>query len=127
MRVAAAVPRVHIADAHSNAEGALKIMQDAFREGVEIVVMPELSLVGYTCGDMVLQKKLLSASEKALAWLMEETADIPTIGIVGLPVVYADRLYNCAAIAHLLTFGLEWLARNFYAYALQKQSTDDVE
>ena len=98
MRVAAAVPRVHIADAQCNAEGALKIMQDAFREGVEIVVMPELSLVGYTCGDMVLQKKLLKDSERALAWLMEETADIPTIGIVGLPVVYADRLYNCAAI-----------------------------
>ena len=98
MRVAAAVPRVHIADAHSNAEGALKIMEQAFAEGVEIVVMPELSLVGYTCGDMVLQKKLLSDSEKALAWLMEQTADIPTIGIVGLPVVFADRLYNCAAI-----------------------------
>ena len=98
MRVAAAVPRVHIADAHSNAEGALKIMEDAFQEGVEIVVMPELSLVGYTCGDMVLQKKLLSDTEKALAWLMEQTADIPTIGIVGLPVVYADRLYNCAAV-----------------------------
>ena len=92
------MPRVHIADAHSNAVGALKIMEDAFAEGVEIVVMPELSLVGYTCGDMVLQKKLLSDSEKALAWLMNETADIPTIGIVGLPVVYADRLYNCAAI-----------------------------
>jgi NAD+ synthase (glutamine-hydrolysing) len=98
MRVAAAVPRVHIADAKSNAEGALKIMEDAFNEGVEIVVMPELSLVGYTCGDMVLQKKLLSDTEKALAWLMEQTADIPTIGIVGLPVVYADRLYNCAAV-----------------------------
>ena len=98
MRVAAAVPRVHIADAHRNAEGALKIMQDAFKEGVEIVVMPELSLVGYTCGDMVLQKKLLRDSERALAWLMAETADIPTIGIVGLPVVYADRLYNCAAV-----------------------------
>ena len=42
MRVAAAVPRVHIADAQRNAEGALKIMQQAFQEGVEIVVMPEL-------------------------------------------------------------------------------------
>ena len=37
MRVAAAVPRVHIADAYRNAEGALKIMGDAFNEGVEIV------------------------------------------------------------------------------------------
>ena len=73
-------------------------MQEAFDEGVEIVVMPELSLVGYTCGDMVLQKKLLNDAENALAWLMQETADIPTIGIVGLPVVFADRLYNCAAI-----------------------------
>ena len=98
VRVAAAVPRVHIADARRNAEGALKIMQDAFKEGVEIVVMPELSLVGYTCGDMVLQNKLLTDAERSLAWLMEETADIPTVGIVGLPVVFADRLYNCAAI-----------------------------
>ncbi|MBO7190415.1 MAG: NAD(+) synthase [Alistipes sp.] len=98
MRVAAAVPRVHIADARRNAEGALKIMQDAFNEGVEIVVMPELSLVGYTCGDMVLQNKLLTDAERALEWLMQECADIPTVGIVGLPVVFADRLYNCAAI-----------------------------
>ncbi|MBP3548226.1 MAG: NAD(+) synthase [Alistipes sp.] len=98
VRVAAAVPRVHIADARRNAEGALKIMEDAFKEGVEIVVMPELSLVGYTCGDMVLQNKLLTDAERSLAWLMQETADIPTIGIVGLPVVFADRLYNCAAI-----------------------------
>ena len=98
MRVAAAVPRVHIADARRNAEGALRIIQDAFAEGVEIVVMPELSMVGYTCGDMVLQKKLLKDSEDALAWLMSETEDIPTIAIVGLPVVYADRLYNCAAV-----------------------------
>ncbi len=98
MRVAAAVPRVHIADAHRNAEGALKIMQDAFNEGVEIVVMPELSLVGYTCGDMVLQNKLLTDAERALEWLMQECADIPTVGIVGLPVVFADRLYNCAAV-----------------------------
>ena len=98
MRVAAAVPRVHIADAHRNAEGALKIMQDAFNEGVEIVVMPELSLVGYTCGDMVLQNKLLTDAERALERLMQECADIPTIGIVGLPVVFADRLYNCAAV-----------------------------
>ena len=98
MRVAAAVPRVHIADARRNAEGALKIMQDAFNEGVEIVVMPELSLVGYTCGDMVLQNKLLTDAERALEWLMQECADIPTVGIVGLPVVFADRLYNCAAV-----------------------------
>ncbi|MBO7283033.1 MAG: NAD(+) synthase [Alistipes sp.] len=98
MRVAAAVPRVHIADARRNAEGALKIMQDAFNEGVEIVVMPELSLVGYTCGDMVLQNKLLTDAEHALEWLMQECADIPTVGIVGLPVVFADRLYNCAAV-----------------------------
>ncbi|MBR5586155.1 MAG: NAD(+) synthase [Alistipes sp.] len=98
IRVAAAVPRVHIADARRNAEGALKIMEEAFNEGVEIVVMPELSLVGYTCGDMVLQNKLLNDAEQSLAWLMKETADIPTIGIVGLPVVFADRLYNCAAI-----------------------------
>ena len=96
--MAAAVPRVHIADAHRNAEGALKIMQDAFDEGVEIVVMPELSLVGYTCGDMVLQNKLLTDAERALEWLMQECADIPTVGIVGLPVVFADRLYNCAAV-----------------------------
>ncbi len=98
IRVAAAVPRVHIADARRNAEGALTIMEDAFAEGVEIVVMPELSLVGYTSGDMILQTKLLNDAEKALEWLINECRDIPTIGIVGLPVVYADRLYNCAAI-----------------------------
>ena len=104
MRVAAAVPRVHIADAHRNAEGALKIMQDAFQEGVEIVVMPELSLVGYTCGDMVLQKKLLRDSERALAWL-QNTGYLKGNSIDGArtSLRWAARTYLVAALSAIAT------------------------
>lgn len=98
-RVAAALPqRVKIADARSNARQIADIMETAAAEGVRIVVLPELSLTGYTCGDMFGQTKLLDDAEQALAELVESTASLPVAAIAGMPVRVGDRLYNCAVV-----------------------------
>ena len=98
-RVAAALPqRVKIADARSNARQITDIMETAAAEGVRIVVLPELSLTGYTCGDLFGQTKLLDDAEQALAELVESTASLPVAAIAGMPVKVGDRLYNCAAV-----------------------------
>ena len=63
LRVAAAIPHVYVADCRRNAERHIALAQQAAQRGVEIVVFPELSLTGYTCGDLFLQPTLLDAAE----------------------------------------------------------------
>ncbi|MDE6139347.1 MAG: NAD(+) synthase [Alistipes sp.] len=99
LRVAAALPeRVKIADARANAGQIAEMIGTAAAEGVRIAVFPELSLTGYTCGDLFRQRKLLDDAEEALADLVEATAALPVAAIVGMPVRVGDRLYNCAVV-----------------------------
>jgi len=98
-RVAAALPeRVRIADARSNARQVVEIVEAAAAEGVRAAVFPELSLTGYTCGDLFRQRKLLDDAEEALAQVVAQTASLPVVSIVGMPVRVGDRLYNCAVV-----------------------------
>ena len=74
LRVAAAMPHVYVADCRRNAERHIALAQQAAQRGVEIVVFPELSLTGYTCGDLFLQPTLLDAAEEALEQLLRGRA-----------------------------------------------------
>ena len=66
VKVAAATPLVKIADCHANAEAIDKLTAEAVERGASVVVFPELSLTGYTCGDLFLQSRLLEAGDEAL-------------------------------------------------------------
>src|SRR5205809_960661 len=69
LRVAAAVPALKLADCRTNAKRHLELLQQAEDRGVRLVVFPECSLTGYTCGDLFHQSTLLRAAEVSLAWL----------------------------------------------------------
>ncbi|HCA33911.1 MAG TPA: NAD(+) synthase, partial [Lachnospiraceae bacterium] len=69
IKVAAASPRVCVADPKVNADRILDMMKKAARDHVKILAFPELSLTGYTCGDLFGQRTLLTASEKELVRL----------------------------------------------------------
>lgn len=97
-RVAAATPRIRVADVAGNAAAILECVYAAAREGVRALVLPELCLTGYTCGDLFHDRSLLRASEVALAGLLEDTADVPMLFTVGLPVASGDGVYNCVAV-----------------------------
>ena len=99
MKVAAAIPEVRVADCRYNAEQIVRLVREAAMKGVEAVLFPELSVTGYTCGDLFGQSQLLAASEQAVACILDETADLPTTIIIGAPVVAEDNLYNCAIVA----------------------------
>jgi NAD+ synthase (glutamine-hydrolysing) len=75
------------------------LLRDAERAGVQVVVFPELSLTGYTCGDLFGQATLQRAALDALLGLLD---DFPFSGvaIVGLPLVVDDQLFNVAAVIH---------------------------
>jgi len=65
---------------------------------VAVLVLPELSLTGYTCGDLFQQTALQRAAVQALDDLVQKSVKVYRgLTIVGLPLVVDDKLYNCAA------------------------------
>jgi NAD+ synthase (glutamine-hydrolysing) len=96
VRVAVAVPKIKPADCFNNAEEIIKLMREAAENQVKVLVFPELSITGYTCGDMFMQDTLINASEAALDKILKETADLELFAAVGSPVRYDNQLYNCA-------------------------------
>ena len=96
IKVAAATPMVRIADCRHNIEATAELLRRAESEGVSITVFPELSITGYTCGDLFQQSRLLDAAEEALSELL--AMEIPSVAIVGMPITYKNNLYNCAVV-----------------------------
>ena len=97
-RIAAATPKIRVADVEGNARAALACIQEAHAAGAGALVLPELCLTGYTCGDLFQNRPLVTACERALAWLLSQTRELPLLFTVGLPVAAGGALYNCAAV-----------------------------
>ena len=97
-RLAAAVPRLFLADVKSNAKEIIKLWQTAADTGAAAVVFPEMSITGYTIGDLVFQKTLLDAAEKAALEIAQATSESSTVAIVGMPLRAEGRIYNTALI-----------------------------
>ncbi len=96
MRVAALVPPVTIADPPAN---LLNIIESGAKvRDAAILAFPELSLTGYTCGDLFHQSILLHQAIRAVEALAEHTVGGNRMWIVGLPVEADGALYNCAAV-----------------------------
>ena len=87
-----------MADAAYNRAAIAETVRNADREGVELLVLPELCLTGYTCGDLFLQERLLADAEAELIKLAEETEDCETVFCAGLPFRFGGKLYNAAAV-----------------------------
>ncbi len=97
-RVAAAVNTTTVANPSKNAQEVLALIQEAHQKEVSAVVFPELTLTGYTASDLFLNRTLLIAQNEALSYILENIKEIDTIAIVGIALLEADRLYNCAAV-----------------------------
>ena len=98
VKMAAAVPEVRVADPKFNVQSIENLVLQAEGRGVEVICMPELSLTGYSCGDLFAQQLLLDEAEMALLHLMNISRSLDIISIVGLPVPYKGSLFNCAAV-----------------------------
>ena len=96
--VANGTPKIRLADCNFNAEQTFTLMRSAAKKGVKFLVLPELGLTGYTCGDLFYQSTLLSGAEEALSTVLEATRHLELAAAIGLPVRVRNRLYNCAAV-----------------------------
>jgi NAD+ synthase (glutamine-hydrolysing) len=97
-RVAAAVPRVRLADVEYNKERICALIDKAENDQVSLLAFPELCVTGYTCADLFAQQKLIDAAEKAVAGIRNHTKGRYVTVIIGAPVRFRGRLYNCAIV-----------------------------
>ena len=98
IRVAAATPKIKVADCNYNAKALLSLIEKAHDEDVRLLCFPELCITGYTCGDLFLQDVLLNSAWDALNWLVKESAELNVLAVVGLPFRFDSKLYNVAAV-----------------------------
>jgi NAD+ synthase (glutamine-hydrolysing) len=99
-RVAACTTRTALADPATNAQTILAMAQHCHDQAVAVAVFPELGLSGYAISDLLQQGAVLDAVEEAVDTLVEASAQLRPLLLVGAPLRYLDALYNCAVVIH---------------------------
>lgn len=98
LKIACASPDVRVADCDYNSDRIISNVREAHDAGVKIICFPELSVTGYTCGDLFLQDTLLKSAEENLLRIASETSELDIISIVGAPLIVCGKLYNCGVV-----------------------------
>ena len=75
-RIAAAVPRVWLADVDKNKSEILSLIREAARRGAQLVVFPPDALTGATCGSLFRQELLRERAEAAAQEIRREAAQL---------------------------------------------------
>lgn len=100
IKTAAGTPSIELADCRANASACVQLAREAAAQDVRLLVLPELCLTGYTCGDLFFQSLLEKRALEALNTLAEETAHMSMVTVAGLPMAREGKLYNCAAVLY---------------------------
>lgn len=120
IKVAAGTPKIRVADVNFNRESILRLINEAAAKEVKILALPELCLTGYSCADLFEHDTLLVAAERGLAHILSATVDVDMLFALGLPVRFAGKLYNCAAVCcsgELLALVPKTFIPNYDAYS----------
>lgn len=100
VRIAAATPKITVADPEENRKEILRIIEEANKQGVSILVFPELCLSGYTCADLFHQMKLIEGVKDSFCKLVGSTYGYDILIAIGLPFMKQGKLYNVMALVH---------------------------
>ena len=98
IRVGLAISPTRIADVDFNVEAILKIIEKANEKGIQILAFPEMSITGYSIGDLIHQTALLTRAEEGMAKLLSCSAKYNMVIIVGMPISAEQRIFNCAVV-----------------------------
>ena len=98
IKVAAATPKIKVADPFYNADRVIEQIDEACERNAKIIVFPELVLTGYTCQDLFLHQTLIDGAYEALKKIVLHTKGTDIISYIGIPFEYMGKLFNCAAI-----------------------------
>jgi NAD+ synthase (glutamine-hydrolysing) len=97
-RIAAISPKLSLANPKANAKEIIVCMQEAQKEKAAIALFSELTLTGYSVGDLFFQSRLYNAQLEALEEIVEASKELDVVAILGLALRFSNRLYNCALI-----------------------------
>ncbi len=100
LKVATSTPLIRVGDTKFNAENIIVEIKKAYDNGVKLIVFPELSITGYTCSDLFLQKALLVSAKNELINIVNAIKNLDIVSVVGLPIDSGMSLYNCGAVIH---------------------------
>ena len=99
IRIACAVPEVKVGDVKKNTADICAFMEKADAQNADILLLPELALTGYSCGDLFFQNSLWEAVKVGLKQIVACSEAHPALNVVvGLPVKLNAKLLNCAAL-----------------------------
>jgi NAD+ synthase (glutamine-hydrolysing) len=98
VRVAAVTPRLKVADTEYNADEIVRMSVEAAAQGAYFILFPELSITGYTCGDLFFQEVLHKDALIRLEHVAQATKKLHAVIAVGLPLVVEGKLFNVVAV-----------------------------
>ena len=97
IKAACVSPRMKVADCVFNAQEIVTEAERCAKNGASVIVFPELSITGYTCGDLFFQQSLLQTTQNQLCEIIKKTSVLNALIFVGLPLARTEGIYNCAA------------------------------
>ncbi len=74
--------------------------KQASKAGVAVALFPELGLSAYSNDDLFHQDALLDASKAAVARLVKASAGLAPVLVVGAPLQFEAKLFNCAVVIY---------------------------
>jgi NAD+ synthase (glutamine-hydrolysing) len=94
------VPRVRIAEAVANAAATVELAREAAEAEAGLVVFPELGLSGYSIEDLFHQQAVLESVLEGLGRVVEASAELLPVLVVGAPLLTEGGLFNTAVVVH---------------------------
>ncbi len=100
IRAAVCVPRVRVADPGFNVEHTVGLARRASEARAAVALFPELGVSAYTNEDLFHQDALLDATLAALEELVAASAELTPVLLVGAPLRFEGKLFNCAVVIY---------------------------
>src|SRR3984885_10738936 len=100
VRIAVGGPSLRVADPAYNDEKTVALIREAAERKAVVALFPELGLTAYSCDDLFQQRALLDACLDAIVLVVEATAKLSAVSVVGAPLQVDHHLYNCAIVIH---------------------------
>lgn len=100
IKVATGLPKIAVANTFENTKQIKSLINKADDNKVNLLVLPELCVTCYTCGDLFFNASLISSAKECLLEIANFTKNKYPIVVIGLPMAYNSKLYNCAAVLH---------------------------
>ena len=99
LQIAIAQINASVGDLAANAQKIHQAAATAVEKGADLLLTPELSLVGYPPEDLLLRPSFLRRSQQVLDELVGKSQELPSLTyLVGYPREIDGRVYNAALI-----------------------------